>query len=254
MAITGTDRGTGTNNSATQSWTVTPGGNMAQNSWAVLCIAADNGSSGGATNDFGVVTDTIGNTWQLMQAPLFDNGSASAGVQGAIYVSTMHAGAVGTGTTITVRTATNATAKTWALHEIVPTSSAYKLNFVKGANGTGATGTAASITTGSIASGNIVIAASFDEYGTAQTPTGANDTTNGTWSTMLTTEIGTTAAGMSIISQRKVVSGTGTQLFNAVWGTSSDYIDAWIELTEVAKTTAVRDMLRSGLIPSTRTQ
>jgi hypothetical protein len=86
------NRGTGTHNTAATSFTLTPGSNCTALAKIVLCVAADNSSSGGATNDFTTVTDTLGNTWIKRQSPVFDNGAASAGVQGAIYETDQTAG------------------------------------------------------------------------------------------------------------------------------------------------------------------
>src|SRR5678815_994066 len=97
-----------------------PASNFAAGATAVLCVAADNSSSGGATNDFTTVTDTLGNTWTKQQAPVFDNGAASAGVQGAIYTTQQNGGTLTTSTTITVSFGSSPVAKTWTLTEVTP--------------------------------------------------------------------------------------------------------------------------------------
>ena len=234
MAITGTDRGVGTHNTGATSFTLSPASNFAAGSLAVLVVAADNASTGGATNDFGAVTDTHGNTWRLRRAPIFDNGAASAGVQGAIYTSDMKAGTLTTGSVITVNFGSSPVAKAWTLMEIVPTSTQTRIAYFTGADGAGATTASPTITSGTITNGNMVIAALFNEQGTGQTVTQDGDTTNGNWSAQQTAEIGTTAAGMTVASQRKVVTATATQTYNPTLGVSSDLIMSWIELTEVS--------------------
>jgi hypothetical protein len=198
---------------------------------AVLIIAADNGGGGGSHNLTGV-TDSLGNTWTLRQSPLYDPGSAGAGVQGVIATTNQDAGTLTTGTVITVTFGnTSSPARAWTLQEIV--GSAGVPTFVTGANGTGAATNAPTITTGSIASGRCVVGALFNERGTDQTITGDGDTSNGNWSTQQTAEIGSTTSGVSVSSQRKIVTGTGTQTYNPTMGVSSDVILAWIEIQEV---------------------
>lgn len=61
MALTGTDRGTGTHKTSASSFTLNPGSNFTAGALAVLCIAADNSSTGGSTNNISSVTDSLGN-------------------------------------------------------------------------------------------------------------------------------------------------------------------------------------------------
>lgn len=246
MAITGTDRGTGTHNTSASSFTLSPSGNFAAGSFAVLVVSADNSASGGSSNNFTTVTDTNSNTWTLRQSPLFDNGAANAGVQGAIYTTPMDGGTLTTGSTITVNFGAATVAKAWTLSEVVPTSGS-KIVYVTGGVNTGTTGTAPTVTTGSITNGNMVVGALFNEQGTGQTVTQDGDSTNGAWSAQQTAEIGTTAAGMSVSSQRKVVTSTAAQTFNPTLGVSSDVILAWVELSELVNVTGTLAATTAGL-------
>jgi hypothetical protein len=233
MAITGTDRGTGTHNTGAPSFTLNPGSDFTtKDSWGVLVVAADNAGSGGAAMATFDVSDTLGNTWVRRQSPLYDPVGASAGVEGAIFTCLQDKGKLVTGTTITVTFANSPVAKCWTLMEVTP-STGFQIQYVTGGVNTGSATASPTVTTGSITSGNMVIGALFNEQGTGQTVTGDGDTSNGTWSSQQTNEIGTTAAGMTVQSQRKVVTGTATQTYNPTLGTSSDVILAWIELTEV---------------------
>lgn len=233
--MTGTDRGTGTHNTSATSFTLSPASDLAAGSIAVLCVAADNSSTGGSTNNITSVTDSHGNIWRPRQLPIFDNGAANAGVQGGMFTTDMAAGTLTTGSVITVTFGAATVAKAWTLSEMVPASSALRIAFVKGADSAGATTTTPSVTTGTIQNGNMVIAALFNEQGTGQTVTQDGDTTNGNWSAQQTAEIGSTAAGMTVASQRKSVTATATQTYNPTLGVSSDLIMSWIELTEVAR-------------------
>jgi hypothetical protein len=249
MAITATTRGTGTHNTGASSFTAAPTSNFSggAGAWGVLCVAADNSSSGGSTNDFAsTITDSLGNIWTLRQAPIFDNGAASAGVQGAIYTSNLTAGVPQTSTTITVSFGSSPVAKTWTLLEL--NFAANKTGqFVTGANGTGATSSTPSVTTGSITNGNIVIAAVFMEAGTTQGISADDtDTTNGNWATSQYTEIGSTTSGSAIASNYKVVNSTATQTYNLTLSLSVDLIMAWIEISEVDVSTTFDPMGTMG--------
>lgn len=235
MAITGTDRGTGTNNTSATTFTLSPASNFAAGSWAVIVIAANNANTSGTAYSTFTVTDSLGNVWRRRISPLYDPGAANAGVEGGIFTTDMNAGVLTTGTTITVTFNVASTAEAWTLMEIVPTSAMFAIDYVTGGVNTGAASTTPTVTTSSITSGDIVIGGLFNEQGTGQTVTGDADATNGSWSTQQTAEIGTTAAGMTVSSQRKVVTATATQTFNPTLGTSSDVILGWIALTEVAR-------------------
>lgn len=232
MALGLTNRGSGNHNASATSFTLSPASNLAAGSWAVLCVAADNSASGGATNNITSVTDSIGNTWIARRTPVFDNGGASAGVQGAIFTTDQAVGALQTGTVITVNFGAATTAKTWTLTEVTA-AAAEVISYVTGGDkAAGATGTA--LTTGataSIASGDAVIAAFFIEAGTTQSLSAADtDTTNGSWSTNQYNEIGSTTSGSVIVSQGKVVTATGTQTYDVTLGISSDHHGSYIVL------------------------
>jgi hypothetical protein len=235
MALTGTDRGTGTHNTSASSFGLNPGSNFTAGALAVLCLAADNSSSGGSTNNINSVTDSLGNLWRARQRPIFDNGTASAGVQGAIYTTDQSAGTLQTGTTITVNFGAATVAKTWTLMEVTAAAGSQAIPLT-GANATGqAASSAPTVTTGTIAVGDMVIATVAMEAGTTQTLTSDADTTNGSWSTAQYAEIGSTTSGSAIGSQRKVQTTTAsTQTFNPTLGLTCDLICSWISVREIA--------------------
>lgn len=235
MALTGTDRGTGTHNTSASSFGLNPGSNFTAGALAVLCLAADNSSSGGSTNNINSVTDSLGNLWRAQRRPIFDNGTASAGVQGAIYTTDQSAGTLQTGTTITVNFGAATVAKTWTLMEVTAAAGSQAIPLT-GANATGqAASSAPTVTTGTIAVGDMVIATVAMEAGTTQTLTSDADTTNGSWSTAQYAEIGSTTSGSAIGSQRKVQTTTAsTQTFNPTLGLTCDLICSWISVREIA--------------------
>jgi len=234
MALSGTDRGVGTHNTA-GNFTLSPASNFTAG-WAVLCLAADNASAGGVGSVI-TVTDSLSNTWTRRISPLYDPVGASAGVEGGIFTTPQDGGTLTTGTTITVTFTNAAVAKTWTLMQVSGTS----ISYVTGNVNVGSATNAPTVTTASIPSGDMVIAALFNESGTGQTVTADSDSTNGAWSTQQTAEIGTTTSGMTVASQRKVVTATATQTYNPTLGVSSDVILGWIELSEsVAGANTVR--------------
>jgi hypothetical protein len=236
-ALTGTDRGTGTNATSATTFTLSPASNFTAGAMAVLVIAADNSVSGGATENFTSVTDSLGNTWTEQNTVIFDNGAANAGVQGAFYTTLQNAGTLQTGTVITVTFADTNPMEAWTLMEV--TAGAGKIvGVVRSGDGATHTGTTPTVTTSSITNTNMVIGGLFNEQGTVQTVTEDGDTTNGTWSTQQTNEVATTGAGMTVSSQRKIVTATATQTFNPTLGTSSDVILGWLELAEVSAYTS----------------
>lgn len=234
MALSINNRGTGTHNTGATSFTLSPGSNCTAGATVVLCVAADNSSSGGSTNNFTTVTDSIGNLWELRQSPVFDNGAASAGVQGAIWETRQNVGALTTGTTITVSFGASTTAKTWTMTEITAGGGNYAAFRTGADKSAGATGTAVTLgASPTVNVGEAIIAAVFIEAGTTQTCTGDGDTTNGTWTTLQYTEIGATTSGSCIASQGKIQTTTNsTQTYDVTLGISSDYHGSYAIYTE----------------------
>jgi hypothetical protein len=199
---------------------------------AVLVVAADNTGGGGSHNIEGV-SDTKSNTWTIRRSPLYDPGTASSGVQGIIATTSQDGGLLTTGDTITVQFGNNTTAKAWTLMQ-VSAGAGSSPQYLTGAENTGSATASPTVTTSSITSGDMVIGGLFNERGTDQTVTGDSDTSNGTWSAQQTAEIGSTASGITVQSQRKVTTGTATQTYNPTLGVSSDVVLSWISIDEVS--------------------
>jgi hypothetical protein len=236
MALGYTARGTSASNaSSSTTYAITPGSNFAAGSLAVICLSADNSSSGGSTNNISSVTDTHGNVWRARQTPIFDNGAASAGIQGGIFTTDMSAGVLTTGSTITVTFGVTLTAKSYALWEVTPTAGWIPL-FLAGGNQAGVAVTAGAtytITTGSIEVADVVICCVAMESGTTQTYTADTDTTNGSWSSVQYSEVGSTTSGNCIGSQAKTQTTTGsTQSYDAVLAAAADSVGCWASFTE----------------------
>lgn len=231
-ALTGTDRGTGTGSASSTTFTFSPASNFSAGTMAVLVIAADNPASG---ENFTSVTDTLGNTWTEQNTCVQDPAGAGAGVQGAFYTTLQNGGTLQTSTVITVTYGANTPAEAYTLMEVAP-SGGNVVEFVTFGDGTGSSTSTPTVTTGTITNTNMVIGGLFNEQGTGQTVTEDGDTTNGTWSTQQTNEVGTTDTGMTVASQRKVVTSTATQTYNLTLGVASDVILGWIEVREVSGT------------------
>lgn len=236
MAITGASRGQNSNNTAGTSFTFQPASNFAANSWAVLVMAYDNAGSAGA-DPFSSITDSLGNTWTSRIRALYDPGAASAGATLAIVSTDMSVGTLTTAAFITASFTNNTTAKAWALHEIIPTDSTKRINFVTSNNATGSSTATPTVTTvSSITNGNMIIGGGAAE--STNLWVGDADTTNGTWSTHQSASVGTGTSGMAVTTQRKVVTATATQTYNPT-KTATDGILAWAEFTEIDAFTPV---------------
>jgi hypothetical protein len=198
---------------------------------AVLVVSADNSDTNGTAHSTFTCTDSHGNTWTRRFSLVLDPAGASAGCEGAVFTTDQAAGTLTTGSTITVTFDAASTAECWSLMEITPTAG-YAITYVTNGNSGAFTNTTPTVDTGSITSGNMVIGCLFNEQGTGQTVTEDGDTSNGTWSTQQTAEIGSAATGMTVSTQRKAVTGTATQTYNPTLGASSDSFVGWVELSE----------------------
>lgn len=231
MALTGIDRGTGGNTTASTLLSIVPAQNFAAGSMAILMLAYDNAGTQGADPFLGI-SDTSSNSWTNRQTPTNDPGAASAGVSFRLITCTV--GTLGTGTTIAITFNTSVTAKAWTLTEVTA-ASGFAPSHVQGSSNTGSN-TSAQITTGTLTSGNLFVAGTGSEG--SSTMTGDSDTVNGTWSTQQTTVFGTTTSGVHVSSQYKLLTASGAQTYNVGLGTTEDWAVAWIEITEVATTPA----------------
>lgn len=245
MALTVTARGGSSSNAASATTiTASPGSNYAAG-LAVLCISADNSSSGGSTNNISTVTDTLGNVWRHRVSAIFDNGAASAGVQGSHFVTDQSAGLLTTGTTVTITFLDNTTAKSWIFWEITTNTAGAVPVYVTGGSATGQSGSSAPTgTTGTIEVGDAVIGMVAMEAGTTQSYTNDADATNGSWSANQYFEVGSTTTGSAIGSQTKVQTTTAsTQTFNPTLGVTCDCQVSWSQFRQVS----IRRLALSGV-------
>ena len=200
---------------------------MATGSTCVLAMALDNNGLNGAVTNVSAtdITDSQGNVWKLRQNQIFDNGTAAQGAEVAVWTSTLTHGLVRQDTMTVTYGGVNATGKAWAFWEFTNATA-----YANSGNGGAGTGTTPSITTGSITSPNIVVGVLASEGDS--TVTGTSDATNGTWKSGIASDGGSGGAGsITVATQYKATTGTGTQTYNPTLGASQDNVLAWVELT-----------------------
>jgi hypothetical protein len=198
----------------------------------LLVVAADNAGSGGATAVCPATqNDSVGNTWTLRLSGIRDPNTASSGAELGIYTCDRLTTALTSSDNLTLSWVgtVSVTAKAYTFTGIAPTA-LYRMVF--GTTAAAVTGNSENptTTTSSITSGHIVIAG-----GAAEASSGAftddADTSNGTWTTGQTAGFGTTTNGMTVHSQLKLTTGTGTQTYNPALAAVDNAI-GWISVYE----------------------
>ena len=245
MALTVATRGTGTHN--TGATTLAPGGRsatIAAGSMGVLCIAADNQGSGGAsTMGPATATDSKGNVWTRRVDALYDNGAASAGIEMMIYTGEITVAFLTSDTlTLTWVGGVSPVAKSFTWYEVTAATNA-EVEYSTGGNIAGATAANAQVVTGSVPVGDAVIAGYFAEGVSAVTQDA--DATNGSWAAQQTTTIGATTSGVRIATQSKVQTTTASTQSYDVTVSSQDRIAGWIVLHE-GRTADLALLLKGG--------
>jgi|SRR6185295_10744850 len=235
MAITATDRGTGSNNSAGTSIVISPGSNMAAGSTGILCLAMDN--AGGGTTNLSATSyaDSVGNTWYVRISRT--EGTANANEECAFLTAYLTTGFT-TSDTLTVNFSNSTTAKAWTWVEATSnlTSGAVLWSAAASASCMGtavsATSTPTFTTTVFPTQGDLSIGMTGSESADILSA-GDSDTTNGSWSTAQHVGVGTGATGMAVYTQNKVVNAFGTQTYNPTLTTTADCRTGIINLAEV---------------------
>ena len=230
MALTISQAGSNNSTTSTATLVVTLTQSVSVGDMLVVCIAADNQGSAGAAS-ISSVTDSKSHTYTSRASQNNDPGAANAGATVAIFVAPITT-AMTTSDTVTINFSPNTTSKAAVIWEVV----AGATEFPKYLSNGGTTGSTAnpSLASTSISSGDAVIYALAAESNA--TLTGDSDTTNGSWSTLYTTagNTGTSATSMTVGSQYKVTTGTGTQTWNTTL-TSSDWGISYIVVDPAAR-------------------
>lgn len=232
MALTSTNRGSGARNTGGEStYAISPASTIPAGSTAVLSLACDNSGASGVS-PYSTVTDSVGNTWTQQVVNTITGGVANDGVSNAIYTSTL-ATQITSSDTITVTFGQTTVARSYTLTQ-VSSDNGGTVKIVRKFGGTTGTSTTPSKgTTEMIYTGDMLVAVMGAEYGDG-TITADSDTTNGSWSTAQTANVGTTTSGVEICSQTKIVTGIGDQTYNTVI-TSADWVISTLVLTDTTK-------------------
>lgn len=232
MTLTVTNRGE--NNDTTPDITLTPSGNLAAGSMAVLIIGGDNRQGNDVLLD-GTITDTQGNTWTVQQQCSDNAGTTRTSVELYVATTNQDGGALTTSDTITVPIWDSNGYVVVGLWEVA--GSVGTPTYKAGNKSVETNSDTVQITTDSITSEHALIAATCWEY--SGTPTADSDTTNGSWSTQMYEQRGSFSSGVGIVSQYKVVTGTGTQSYDVTLPAAVSWYAAWIEVEEVTAPTGI---------------
>ena len=224
MALTGTDKGTGGNNTASSSLTCSPSSNLSAGALAVLVVAYENTFVSGL-DPYSSISDSQGNTWTPQQNALYDPLNAGDGVVVRIFTSPQDVGALTTGDTITISLLA---AARWAFTLQQFTGDGTPV-YGSGGVGSGSNTASPTVTTSSIAKDDAVVGAGGAED--ADSWTGDSDTTRGSWSTKQSIGFGFGTSGVTVVSQYKVTNtSSGTQTYNPTLEFTADCILAWISV------------------------
>lgn len=230
--LTVTNRGTQAFPTTGTTMAFVPTTTLVAGTLGVILYVAPNSGSGGNTKIFTSSTfnDSVGNTWTRRLDALYDPSTANQGIEIAVYTSPVT-------TQVTASDNITVTISPTTLNKLV------MLWEVSGANGTptyvtsaaisdgltsGQNGTAVSVTSSSITNGDAIIAWNGGRDNTTQSAVDT-DTTNGSWSSVMTIGTGT-ATRME--SQYKVTTGTGTQTWDITLGAAVNWECGWIQVRE----------------------
>jgi len=212
MALTLSQAGSGNSTTSSATLAVTLTQSVAVGDVVIVCIASDNNGTNGA-DSVTSVTDSQSHTYTVRAGQNNDPGAAAAGASVNIYTTTVTT-AMTTSDVVTANFSPNTASKAMVIWEVAPGAGETPTYTSNG--GSTNNGTNPALTSSSITSGDAVIYALAAE--TAATLTGDSDTTRGSWSTLHSSvaNTGTNGTSMTVGSQYKVVTGTGTQ----AWGTT----------------------------------
>ena len=216
---------------ASTTFTTSLNTNFSVGDMLVVFVGADNAGASGVVGNIVSMTGTGFDTFIRRRNDVYDPGSASTGVEIAIFTATCITDRLSTDT-VTINF-TNSTGSKVALGYKVSSSNQGILNFsTSGANVGSATATP-TVTTSIIATNNLVIAGLAAETN-ANLTAGDTDTINGTWSSVTngTANTGTLLTSIRMSTQYKIqTTAFSTQTFNPTQP-ASDCIAAWMSISE----------------------
>lgn len=237
MAGTVSDLANGT--SITNNTTVVTGATVTASvgDWLVVIAASANAGTNGAASISGVVDSDGVNTYTQRALINFDPGAASAGATLGIFTANVTLAL--SADTITVNHSVNTPEKAVQVYKVVPGASEV-VSFIA-ADTTGSTGNATthSAATISVTNGDIIFGAASIE--TDDAVTGDSDTTNGSWSAIITrlADNGADASTMSSSSQYKTVTATGNQDWACTTASARDSARTYLVIRSAVPPTVV---------------
>ncbi len=228
MALSVVEEGIASSTTSGTTLTITIGENFNANWMPVAIATVDNSNTNGAAHSTFTCTDSKGNTWTRRASPLYDPGTASSGVEGAIFTTEQNAGVLTSSDTVTITVGTAATMRCASL-AAVKSSTGKKVLFDGAGVGTGSNTLNPTVTTTSLASGTAVIIGTHVEWPAVAAADG------GGWTEDITAfAIGTGATGLGQSAAHKITASSGTVTFNGVItsGTAQDCVLSWIAFVE----------------------
>ena len=207
--------------------------------WLVVLVAASNDETNGASSISGVVDSDGVNVYTQRAIINYDPGAAGAGATLGIFTCAVTQAL--SNDTITVNFSVNTSQKAVQVYKVVPGASE-TIAFVA-ADTTGSTGAATthSAATVSVTSGHMIWGCASIE--TDDAVTDDTDTTNGSWSTVVTrlADGGADASTMSCSSQYKTVTATGNQAWACTTASSRDSARTYLVLSSLVAYTIAAD-------------
>lgn len=233
MAATVSDLANGT--SITSNTTVVTGSTVTANvgDFLVVIAASSNDGTNGAASMTTVVDSDGVNVYTQQALINYDPGAAGAGATLGIY--TCKVAQALSSDTITVNHSVNTTEKAVQVYKVVPGGNE-EVVFVA-ADTTGSTGNASTYSAAqvSVLNGDIIFGAAAIE--TDDAVTGDSDSTNGSWSSIITrlADNGADASTMSSCSQYKAVTATGNQDWACTTVTARDSARTYLVIRSVPR-------------------
>jgi hypothetical protein len=232
LTITSAENVRDTTSSASQTTGATI--NAAVGDWLIAQVSADNNGTNGASS-ISSVQDSSGNTWTQRALINQDPGAAAAGATLAVYTCAVTVALVNG--TVTANFSPNTTSKSTQVYQAVP-GAGEAVQFVAAYNTTDASSASSTAThsapTVSVNNGDTIFG--FAAIETNATATGDSDTTNGSWSTLISrlSDTGTDATSMRGCSQWKTVNATGNQDWACTTVSSKDSARSYLVIGPIA--------------------
>ena len=234
-ALTVTDRGSATGSVSNTSIAFSPTSTIVSGTLGVYLISCKNTGLNGSTKIFpSSFNDSVSNTWTLQIDTIFDPGAAGAGIEIAIYTAPILT-QVTSSNNLTLTVSTAATGRTMSCYEVSGLGGAPTYVASGSPSDLATTGQISTAptsgTTASLNSGDVVICVAGQSSNNPWS-SGATDTTNGTWSSLL--ELGQSSSTHRQGRQYKIVTGAGTQTWNTTLASSATWHAAWLQAKEAA--------------------